>query len=162
LGAIADVLRDNKKVKFLVAGDGYSVPGLKEFVRQENVEEQVIFAGIVGRSELKNYFSAGDIFVYASKSETQGMIISEAMYCGLPIVALNAPGVSSLVENGVNGILVSENKEAFKAAVEKLVADKNLRQQFSGASQRMAREKYTAKVCAQKMLAIYEKLIYSK
>ena len=65
----------------------------------------IIFTGIAERENLKNYYAAGDIFVYASKSETQGMIITEAMYMGLPIVAVKATGIESLVENNVNGIL---------------------------------------------------------
>ena len=47
----------------------------------------------------KDYYAAGDIFVYASKSETQGMVLTEAMYSGLPIVAVRATGAKDIVED---------------------------------------------------------------
>jgi glycosyltransferase involved in cell wall biosynthesis len=126
------------------------------------LEKRIIFTGIVGREDIKNYFVAGDIFIYASKSETQGMIITEAMYAGLPIVAVKATGIESLVENGKNGILTSENKQEFTLAIKKLVEDRESRKKMAEESARIAREKYASKVCAQKMLGIYEKSIKRK
>ncbi|MCX6763405.1 MAG: glycosyltransferase [Candidatus Moranbacteria bacterium] len=147
------------RVKFLVAGDGYLMPKLKKFCVYNNIAKKVIFAGAVDKKEIKNYYAAGDIFVYASKSETQGMIISEAMYCGLPIVAVRATGIEDLVENEKNGFLVAENKEIFSDKVQKIIANETLRRQFSEASKKIAREKYTSAVCGEKMLEIYNKLI---
>lgn len=157
---VMPILKNNSKIKFLVAGDGYLATGLKKITQQENLNEQIIFTGIVPRVELKNYFAAGDIFVYASKSETQGMIITESMYSGLPIVALNASGISSLVENNRNGLLVSEKE--FKLAVEKLIGDSELRKKMGEESARIAREKYTSRICAQKMLEVYKEAIKAK
>ena len=146
-------------IKFLIAGDGYLRVKLEEFCKKEGIVEKVIFCGEVERSEIKNYYAAADIFVYSSKSETQGMIITEAMYMGLPIVALSAPGVSSLVLNRGNGFLVSEKEIDFQAAVEKLIADRELRDKFSEVSARLAREKFTSGVCAEKMLEVYEECL---
>lgn len=150
------------KVKFLVAGDGYLLPKLRQFAKDNNIEDKIIFAGIVDKAEIKNYYAAADIFVYASKSETQGMIITEAMYCGLPIVAVNATGICDLVENDINGFLVPESETEFAGAVDKLVNDSELRNKFSQESARIAREKYTSTVCASKMLEIYQKAISNK
>lgn len=160
--AVAPILKNDAKTKFLVAGDGYLVPELKKMARRKNLEKRIIFAGIIPRVELKNYFSAGDIFVYASKSETQGMAVSEAMYMGLPIVAVEAPGVSSLVENNISGLLVCEDNKEFQKSVGKLIDNSELRKKMGAESARVAREKYTGKVCAQKMLAVYEKAIREK
>jgi glycosyltransferase involved in cell wall biosynthesis len=151
-------------VKLLILGDGYLMPKIKEFVTQEKLEDKIILTGIIERNEIKNYFATGDIFVYGSKSETQGMILTEAMYSGLPIVAVNATGTKSLVLNNGNGYLVKEDKEEFAGAVEKLILDKSLRQRFGEASKKIARENFTSEVCARKMLRMYEKTIgcYSK
>jgi glycosyltransferase involved in cell wall biosynthesis len=154
-----EILKRNSKIKFMLAGDGYLLPGLKIKARKENLENRIIFQGLVPRQMLKNYYAAGDIFICASKSETQGMNVSEAMYSGLPIVAVEAPGSSSLVENGRNGMLTAEDKEEFIGAVEKLVGDKNLRKNMGEESARLAREKYTSKICADKMLDLYRSLI---
>ncbi|MFA4818026.1 MAG: glycosyltransferase [Parcubacteria group bacterium] len=162
--AVIKVLKKNENAKFLVAGDGDLVPGLKLMARENNLEDRIFFAGIVDKAEIKNYYAAGDIFVYASKSETQGMIITEAMYLGLPIVAVNAPGICDLVEDNINGFLVSGQEEEFANAVNKLISDADLRKKFSEASAKIARENYTDKICAEKLLHVYEKAIasYSK
>ena len=92
------------------------------------------------------------------------MIITEAMYSGLPIVAIKATGIESLVENNINGILTSENKTEFISAVKKLIESKGLREQMSLESFRIVREKYTSKICAAEMLEVYNQTIsnYSK
>ena len=87
------------------------------------------------------------------------MIITEAMYAGLPIVAVNATGINSLVLNNGNGFLVEENKQEFEKAVLKLINDKDLRKKFSETSSRIAKMNFTASVCAEKMMEVYEKCL---
>jgi glycosyltransferase involved in cell wall biosynthesis len=157
--SVARVLQKNKKVKFMAGADGYLRPELEKIVSQKGVSDQVIFAGHIPDDIKKHYFAAADIFVFASKSETQGMVISEAMYMGLPIVAVNATGINSLVLNKANGFLVDENIDKFAEAVEKLINDRELRQKFSEASKKIARENFTSDICAKKMIEVYEKAI---
>jgi glycosyltransferase involved in cell wall biosynthesis len=154
--ALKDVLRANPKVKFMAVGDGYLLPELKAYAKKNKLESKVIFSGFISWEELRNYFAAGDIFVYGSKSETQGTVLTEAMYSGLPIVAVRATGVRDIVEDGKTGFLVSEDKAEFQTAVQKLIDNENLRKNFGEEAKRVAREKYTAKICAQKMLKVYE------
>ena len=160
--SIIKVLNNNKNTKFLISGDGDLVPKLKNLTNKNNLTDRIIFEGIVPKEELKNYYSAGDIFVYASKSETQGMIISEAMYCGLPIVALNATGICDLVQNNVNGFLVKEDVTEFAMAVEKLIDNKDLRNDFGAASEKISRENFIDQICASKMISVYRKAIENK
>ncbi len=149
-------LKKNSRTKFLVAGEGNFKEKLEEIVEKNNLKDRIIFAGLVSREELKNYYAAGDIFVYSSLSETQGMVITEAMYIGLPIVAVSAPGAVDLIENKKNGFLVQENPEEFSLAIERLIKDENLRIRMSKEAAKVAREKYTASVYAEKMLSLYE------
>jgi len=146
-------------VKFMICGDGNLKNILEKKVADAGLGEKVIFSGIVSNSEKKNYYAAGDIFVYASKSETQGMVLTEAMYAGLPIVAVRAMGVKDIVENNKTGYLVGENKQEFSIAVQKLIDDEYLRKKFGEEGKKVTREKYTSEVCAKKMLEIYEKVI---
>lgn len=157
--AVIKVLKNNKNVRFLTAGDGYLLTKLKKMISENSLESRIILAGIAEKKELKNYYAAGDIFVYASKSETQGMIITEAMYSGLPIAAVNATGVCDLVRNNQNGFLVPENETELINAVQKLVYNKPLREQFGQESKKIAQEKFTDSICAEKMLEVYEKLV---
>ncbi len=157
--AVIKILQANRRTKFMIAGKGYLEKELHKKVFESKLGDRIIFVGIIEKNRIKNYYSAGDIFVYASKSETQGMIISEAMYVGLPIVAIKASGVEDLVENNQNGFLVSENEKEFVVATEKLIKNKELREKFSKKSTEIAREKYTSKICADKMLRVYQDVI---
>ncbi len=160
--AVAEVLKKDRKIKFLVCGGGDQNMAMQKIAEDADILKQTIFAGLVPNEQRKNYFAAGDIFVHASKSETQGMVLTEAMYMGLPVVAVKATGVNDLVGNFVTGILTSENESEFSAAVEKLIADNGLRGKFSENAKRVARENYTSSVCAKKMLEIYEKAYQKK
>jgi glycosyltransferase involved in cell wall biosynthesis len=175
--AVLDIFKNNKKihpvksreagatssqfnrVKFMICGEGNLKNSLTKKVANAGLGEKVIFAGIVSGSEKKNYYAAGDIFVYASKSETQGMILTEAMYSGLPIVAVRATGVEDIIEDGKTGFLVSEDKEEFGVAVQKIIDDEDLRKKFGEEAKKVARERYISRVCAEKMLKVYEKAI---
>jgi 1,2-diacylglycerol 3-alpha-glucosyltransferase len=160
--AVLEILKENAGAKFILVGDGYLVPELKAKAKAEKLEDRIIFTGIMEREDIKNCYAAGDVFVYASKSETQGMIITEAMYMGLPIVAVKAPGIESLVENNVNGILTPENKSEFIKAVERIIADENLRKKMAAESARITKEKYTSKISAEKLLQVYAEAIGKK
>lgn len=172
------VLKNSKNTKFMVVGDGYLISRLKSTVKENDLEERIIFTGVIDKKEIKNYYATGDIFVYASKSETQGMIITEAMYMRLPIVAVRAPGICDLVQDKINGFLIEEDlpheipqngipprrgilqgEKEFAEAIEKLINDPDLRKKFGDESARIARENYTDKICAQKLLKIYEEAI---
>jgi 1,2-diacylglycerol 3-alpha-glucosyltransferase len=160
--AVKDILKNNK-AKFMVVSDGYLLPKLQKFCEDNGISDKVIFAGIIGRDEIKNYFAAGDIFVYGSKSETQGMILTEAMYMGLPIVAVCATGATSLVRNNRNGFLAGAGGEKeFAYMATKLILDKDLCKKTGQESARIARENFTSSICAEKMLDLYEKTIKKK
>lgn len=159
---VVRILKNNTNAKFLIAGDGYLLPKLKKIAKEKKLENRIIFEGVISKEELKNYYAAGDIFVYASKSETQGMIISEAMYCSLPIVAVNATGICDLVQNNTNGFLVKENEDEFSDAVEKLIKDGELRKKFSEVSQKIAHENFISQICASKMFFLYKQAIANK
>lgn len=160
--ALADILKENVKTKFMLVGDGYLLSELKSKAKMAGLEDKIIFVGVAKREDIKNYYAAGDVFVYASRSETQGMIITEAMYVGLPIVAVRATGIESLVENGKNGILTSEDKTEFISAIKELIENKSLREKMAEESTKIAKERYTAKICAKKMLEVYSQSIKNK
>ncbi|MDD5396994.1 MAG: glycosyltransferase [Candidatus Moranbacteria bacterium] len=160
--AIIKILKKNEKIKFVLAGSGSELEKIKQLVFESGLSERVVFPGIMSRDLAKNLYAAGDVFVYASTSETQGMILTEAMCLGLPIVAVSATGSQDLVGNHVTGILVKENEDAFAEAALKLAKDENLRQHFGKNAKMIALENYTSEICARKMLAIYQKTIERK
>lgn len=160
--SVIEILKKTKKTRFILAGEGNELPKLRKMILEAGLADIVVFYGIAKRDVAKNIYAASDIFVYASTSETQGMILTEAMCLGLPIVAVSATGSKDIIGNQVTGILVEENEDAFAAAAVRLVEDGNLRKKFSENSKRVAMENYTSKICTQKLLASYEAAIARK
>ncbi len=77
-------------------------------------------------------------------------------------VVANGDGVQDIVKDSRTGFLVRENKEEFAEAVQKIIDDEGLRKKFGEEAGRIAREKYTSKVCAKKMLEVYEQVLKTK
>lgn len=93
---------------FLVVGDGPSVEPMKNIFQSGGVLNRVHFAGIQKDQDLVNCYHAMDVLAFSSKSETQGMVLAEAMAAGTPVVALDASGARDIVEDNKNGILLEE------------------------------------------------------
>ncbi len=117
IGFILDVVEEllhNCLVPFklVIVGSGPEENKLKLLCRQKNMENHVIFTGQVTHDELLKCYAGGDIFVFASRTETQGIVLIEAKASGLPAVALDAPCMDGILTNGKDGYLVN-SKENF-------------------------------------------------
>jgi 1,2-diacylglycerol 3-alpha-glucosyltransferase len=122
----ASVIRFMKKrgrARFLLIGAGPAAGNLEEHFEREGLSDRLIREGVLGPEALSDALHALDVFAFASLSETQGMVLTEAMACGVPVVALNGPGVRDVVEDGVNGFLLKSgaDERAFAAALEEAV-----------------------------------------
>ncbi|KKP83304.1 MAG: Glycosyltransferase [Candidatus Moranbacteria bacterium GW2011_GWF2_35_54] len=142
-----------------MGGDGYLKNELVKIVNKAKVSVRVFFVGLIEKTDIKDYMNLADVFVYASKSETQGTIITEAMYAGLPIVAIGALGVGDLIEDGKTGLLSTDRGNDFSKKVEELLASEKLIKSLGENARKEAQEKYTSKVCAEEMLEVYKELI---
>lgn len=108
----------SKTFRYLLIGEGLEQNHLKEKCRNLGLEQEVVFVGNVANREIKNYLSASDLFLFSSKSETQGIVVLEAMAAGTPVVAVEATGIRDVVKTGENGILTAEDSDDFAQAVE--------------------------------------------
>lgn len=159
LKSVIKALKKYSNSVFVFAGEGYLREEMEKIIGKENIGKRIIFPGIVKKEEIKDYMAAADIFTYASESETQGTIITEAMYSRLPIVALDATGSKSLVENNRTGILVSDDEEEFSKAILKLAENEDLAEYLRESAKKTADEKYTSEVCARRMIEAYRETI---
>lgn len=94
-----------KTFRHLVIGEGPQRKKLVELAKELGLSENVVFVGNVENREMKNYQAACDAFLFTSKSETQGIVLLEAMAVGNPVIALDASGVRDIVSDGENGLL---------------------------------------------------------
>ncbi len=102
-----DVLPAVPEASLTLVGDGMEHRRLVRLAHELGVQDRVDFPGEKAHKELRHYYGHADIFGYASLSETYGQVISEALWCGVPVVALDDEmGVAFQVEDGVDGLLV--------------------------------------------------------
>ena len=100
-------MRDMEAV-LLVAGKGPAKEDMEALTRDLGLQDKVIFAGFVPDEELPKYYNAADIAVSASKFETQGLTILEAMACGKPVACRNGRAFTEIIHEGVNGYLFDD------------------------------------------------------
>jgi len=100
--------KGSKKVRLEIGGDGPYLKPLKELVRQEELEEQVLFLGRLGREQVLHKLLQADALVLSSHYETFGIVLIEALACGKPVVATRCGGPECIVDQ-TNGLLVETN-----------------------------------------------------
>jgi len=158
---MVDKWKGQKKLKLLFAGDGPDRANLENYTKELKLGDCVLFAGYVERSKLVDYYRAADLFVFASKTETQGIVMTEAMAAGLPVVAVGAMGALDAVYDGETGILVKDDEQIFSQTVLDLLADEKRYQQLRENSKAKAYE-ISAQLSTGKLLKIFEDLRAAK
>jgi glycosyltransferase involved in cell wall biosynthesis len=121
--------------------------------------KDIILAGEVPYPEILSYYLLGDIFIFSSTTETQGLVLAEAKAAGLPVVALFAGGLVGTVRSGIDGYLVPRALSAFVEHVKRLIADPALREKMSRAAREDAVERFSSFVVAKKIESVYNSLI---
>ncbi|MEN8108246.1 MAG: glycosyltransferase [Pseudomonadota bacterium] len=104
--AVAVFLKATSRAHFLLIGTGPSERTIREIFSREGLDARLHIAGILEHEQLADALDAMNLFAFASKSETQGMVLTEAMAAGLPVVALDARGVREVVSDYRNGRLL--------------------------------------------------------
>lgn len=98
LDALPHALRDCPGLVLVIAGEGPALPALKKQAARLGIASSVHFVGYLDRfDELPDRYAAADLFVFASRTETQGLVLLEAMAAGLPVLAFSALGTSEIV-----------------------------------------------------------------
>jgi 1,2-diacylglycerol 3-alpha-glucosyltransferase len=120
--AVAHAIGSHSKAHFLVVGAGPSEQAIHNIFAEAGCGDRLHMAGVLQQQPLTDALHAMDVFGFASTSETQGMVVTEAMAAGLPVVAFDAPGVREVVVNDKNGLLLSQKTSlALAAALSQLI-----------------------------------------
>ena len=122
LAAFADVLKEEDKVKLVVAGDGPYLNDLKEQAQNLEIQDSVIFTGMIAPSETALYYKAADFFISASTSETQGLTYLESLASGTPVIAHGNPYLNNLISDKMFGTLYYGEHDLAGAILEALIA----------------------------------------
>ena len=155
LDALPHALRRIPALTLVIAGEGPALPALKHRATALGVAANVRFAGYLDRRrELPACYAAADLFVFASRTETQGLVLLEALAAGLPVLASAALGTREIVEPRRGALPAPEEAPAFGAAMAALIADPRRRQAMSLSARAFARE-WTTEACARRLAEVY-------
>ena len=97
------------KVKLTIVGNGLEYNNLKLLINKENMNKQISLYGKANRNEVKTLLQESDAFVLSSEYETFGVVIIEAMACGLPVVSTKCGGAESIINSEKLGVLAEIN-----------------------------------------------------
>ncbi|MCI2430158.1 glycosyltransferase family 4 protein [Candidatus Acetothermia bacterium] len=156
--ALLDRWGGERALRLVLAGDGSYREHLEQLAQRLQLGDRVIFTGFIPREELVDHYRAADLFLFASKTETQGLVLMEAMAAGLPTVAVRAMGVQEVVFPDETGVLVSE--EDFVETILSLLRDEQERQKLRAGAKRKAHE-MSIERCAERLIEIFRQLAAS-
>ena len=162
LEVVEQLLPSLPDVLLLITGEGPAEKSLHAQVQRSGLEQNVRFMGYLRRDgDLQACYKAADVFVFASRTETQGLVLLEAMACGTPVVSTAVLGTKDVIGAGIGGLVAPENAALFAAQVKRLMIGKTLHaQKAKEAHQYAATWSHTAQ--AEKLLAFYQDTLNAK
>jgi len=141
--------------KLLVAGDGTMLSDLRKLAVEVGAADHIHWLGYC--ADPASLLQASDIFVLASTGEAFGLVLAEAMACGVPVVGSRSGAIPEIVNDGITGLLATPRDEiSFADAIEKLARDKQLRKEMAANSLARVREKFSLETDIENTLQIYQ------
>ena len=111
----------SEDISLMMVGDGPARDHCRKRAAELGISDRTVFAGFVPDDELPSYYAASDAFVMASKFETQGIVVLEAMASGKPVAGINFRAVAELIKDTKNGFLFEDNPQSCAEAMEMAV-----------------------------------------
>lgn len=158
LRAVALAFAKNPRLVFFVVGDGPMRDECVSLASRLGIGDRVRFVGFVPREQVDEYYAAADLFVFASVTETQGLVVGEAMSHGLPAVLVNGGGAAAAVRDGVNGLVVRNDAEALAEKLLEVTADPDLYARLSREAHQSVRA-FATHDMTEKVLGVYARTL---
>jgi 1,2-diacylglycerol 3-alpha-glucosyltransferase len=159
LRMFAQVLAAVPEAVLVIAGEGPAREPLRAQAAALGLARQVHFAGYLERdTELLDCYAAADAFVFASRTETQGLVLLEAMAQGAPVVSTAELGTRSILVPECGALVVPEERAAFAAAVVRVLTEPGLRAQLAARGRAYART-WSSAVMARRLQSLYAQLL---
>ncbi|MEG0826104.1 MAG: glycosyltransferase family 4 protein [Bacilli bacterium] len=149
-----EIVKKNKHAKLLIIGDGPDSEKYKELASKLKIRENVIFTGKVPWEEIHKYYQLATVFATASRTETQGLTVIEAMAASIAVICADDESFKEVVIDNLNGKLFSDQKDYVKVVLE-LMNDKEKIQKM-GKQARISSEVHSSRCFAEQVLAVYK------
>jgi glycosyltransferase involved in cell wall biosynthesis len=158
--AAGKIVRENGKVRFVVAGEGPLKNQLVAKMEKANMSSNFMFLGNINDEKLPALYNCADVFVLPSIQEGQGIVLLEAQASGKPVVVFDVGGVGEAVRNGETGLLVkSGDSKELADALLRLLSDGALREKMGLAGRSFVEENFTWDLCAKRMFGVYREAL---
>ncbi|MBD8014059.1 N-acetyl-alpha-D-glucosaminyl L-malate synthase BshA [Planococcus wigleyi] len=150
--------RQQLDCKLLLVGDGPEMGRIIQQVQDLGLEDDVLFLG--KRDSLAEFYNISDIKILLSEKEAFGLVLLEAMACGVPVIGSNIGGMPEIIEPGVNGYLVElgDTKQAAEYAIEMMSDENKLEELRQGALKTVAERFHSSKILKH-YEGLYERLL---
>lgn len=160
---VADRIRHERPgFMLLIAGEGPAVPHLQALVARLGLHDHVRFIGYLERStSLLDCYRAADLFMFGSTTETQGLVLLEAMAMGLPVVAIPAMGARDILAPERGCVCVSEDVAEFASRTTALLADAGKRSKMADEAREYA-QGWSAPATAERMASFYQLVLQTQ
>ena len=158
--SFSSIKKSCENSKFIIIGDGAAKKNLKKLTLKLDVYKDVFFTGLIKKEDVISLFQASDIFIFSSLTETQCIVIIEAMISGLPVVAIKSNGIEDIIQNGKNGILTENSVDEFSRSVLTIINDKELKDKLSNKANVYSKN-YSIELWVEKTIKLYNNLIFS-
>lgn len=144
----------------VVTGEGPAEASLRKQAKELKLDDNIKFIGYLDRNtELNACYKSADIFVFSSKSETQGLVLLEAMAQATPVVSIAELGTKSLLIEGEGVLISSENTTEFADKVDYLLSNEKIRLALGAKAKAYVTKRWTDKAQAERLVLFYQKLI---
>ena len=157
LDAHLKLIKKNPRLKLMIVGSGPDYENFIKYSEKIKILKNVIFTNAVPYEDIVKYYQIADIFVTASKSETQGLTVIEAMAANLPVICADDESFNCFIKNGINGYLFDTEAEYIKYVQE--LSNNSEKLKSIGASARITSELYSINVFANNILEVYKTAI---
>lgn len=152
-----DLIKKQPNALLVVAGEGPAEASLHALSKELNLEDNIKFIGYLDRNtELNACYQSADVFVFSSLSETQGLVLLEAMAQSTPVVAIAELGTKSILVEGEGALIAPHNEMIFADKVYSLLSNKSDRNALGKAAYHYSKTRWTDRAQAERMINFYQ------
>jgi len=159
LAAFARIAGTLPQARLVLVGHGTQADALRRMAGGLHAAARVTFAGVCAHENLPQHYRAADLFLFASETETQGLVLAEAAACGLPAVAVNAPGCAEVVHDGDTGVLTKGDPSALAEAAIALLVDPVRRAAMGLRARQLAEREFDVALQIDRTLDVYAEVV---